>query len=101
MDLLTKEKFTQLKHTNSTILDKVELEKQGFGGIIAVGKGSIYDPYLAIFEYNPPSAKETNVLIGKGVTFDTGGYSIKSKKVMLIYKKHLLITRFCWNSNNL
>ncbi|KAB8040646.1 hypothetical protein GCL60_01620 [Silvanigrella paludirubra] len=80
LSLLTKEKFTQLKHTNSTILDKIELEKQGFGGIIAVGKGSIYEPHLAIFEYNPPSAKDTIVLIGKGVTFDTGGYSIKSKK---------------------
>ncbi|APJ03808.1 M17 family metallopeptidase [Silvanigrella aquatica] len=80
LSLLTQEKFSELKHTSSTILDKIELEKQGFGGIIAVGKGSIYDPYLAIFDYNPPDAKETIVLIGKGVTFDTGGYSIKPKK---------------------
>lgn len=78
--ILTKEEFSQLKYTNTTIFDKLDLEKQGFGGIIAVGKGSIYDPYLVIFDYNPPNAKETIVLIGKGVTFDTGGYSIKSKK---------------------
>jgi leucyl aminopeptidase len=80
LSLLTQEKFSELKHTNTTILDKAELEKQGFGGIIAVGKGSIYEPCLTIFNYNPPNAKETIVLIGKGVTFDTGGYSIKPKK---------------------
>ncbi len=77
---LTQEKFSELKNTQTTILDKSELVKQGFGGIIAVGQGSIYEPCLAIFDYNPPTAKETIVLIGKGVTFDTGGYSIKPKK---------------------
>jgi leucyl aminopeptidase len=80
LSLLTQEKFSELKHINTTILGKTELEKQGFGGIIAVGKGSIYEPCLAIFDYNPPNAKETIVIIGKGVTFDTGGYSIKPKK---------------------
>ena len=80
LSLLTQEKFSGLKHTSTTILDKIELEKQGFGGIIAVGNGSIYEPCLAIFDYNPPNAKDTIVIIGKGVTFDTGGYSIKPKK---------------------
>lgn len=80
LSLLTQEKFSELKHTHTTLFDKIELEKQGFGGIIAVGKGSIYEPYLTVFDYNPPNAKETIVLIGKGVTFDTGGYSIKPKK---------------------
>lgn len=80
LSLFTQEKFLELKYSSSTIFDRTELEKQGFGGLIAVGKGSIYDPCLAIFDYNPPNAKETIVLIGKGVTFDTGGYSIKPKK---------------------
>ncbi|KAB8033439.1 M17 family metallopeptidase [Fluviispira multicolorata] len=77
---LASEQLLKFKNIQTTLLNKSELEKQGFGGIIAVGKGSIHEPYLAIFDYNPPNAKETVVVIGKGVTFDTGGYSIKGKK---------------------
>ncbi|WP_186644574.1 M17 family metallopeptidase [Fluviispira vulneris] len=77
---LTSEQLSKFKNIQTTLLDKSELEKQGFGGIIAVGKGSVHEPYLAIFDYNPPNAKKTVVVIGKGVTFDTGGYSIKGKK---------------------
>ena len=63
-----------------TILDDKELESQGFGGLIAVGKGSKNKPRLAIFEAGPKHSEKTIVLVGKGVTFDTGGYSIKQKQ---------------------
>jgi leucyl aminopeptidase len=63
----------------SNILDAATLDAQGFGGIVAVGKGSIHKPCLGILDYHPPAATKTVVLVGKGVTFDTGGYSIKGK----------------------
>lgn len=61
-------------------LSERELEAQGFGGVIAVGKGSKSRPRLVVFESGPENAKKTIVVIGKGITFDTGGYSIKSKQ---------------------
>ena len=65
--------------TTSRILNETQLQNEGFGGLIAVGKGSNNPPRLGIYEYNHPDAKTTIVLVGKGVTFDTGGYSIKPK----------------------
>jgi|GEM_PF-569724 len=63
----------------TTILDEKQLEAQGFGGLMAVGKGSDNPPRLGIYEYAPATATETIVIVGKGITFDTGGYSIKPK----------------------
>ena len=65
-----------------TVLDEHALAAQGFGGLIAVGKGSANPPRLAVLEYTPREDGqqfETVALVGKGVTFDTGGYSIKPK----------------------
>jgi len=60
-----------------TILSKSELKKKGFGGISAVGQGSKNEPKLIIFEYNGKRGERPTVLVGKAVTFDTGGISIK------------------------
>jgi leucyl aminopeptidase len=60
-----------------TILSKSELKKKGFGGISAVGQGSKNEPRLIIFEYNGKRGERSTVLVGKAVTFDTGGISIK------------------------
>lgn len=65
-----------------SILDEHALAAQGFGGLIAVGKGSNNPPRLVVAEVTPTLANlpgKTIVLVGKGVTFDTGGYSIKGK----------------------
>jgi len=62
------------------ILDEKQLEKQGFGGIIGVGKGSARAPRLLRLTYTPAEAKEDTpfvALVGKGITFDTGGISLK------------------------
>ncbi|MDN6227570.1 leucyl aminopeptidase [Corynebacterium flavescens] len=59
------------------ILDEKELEKQGFGGILAVGKGSQRPPRLVRVTWSPKKAKKTVALVGKGITFDTGGISLK------------------------
>ncbi|MDH3678111.1 MAG: leucyl aminopeptidase [Nitrosopumilus sp.] len=61
-----------------TIFSKNELEKKGFGGITAVGKGSKNEPKLIVLEHNCGSKNEKPiVLVGKAVTFDTGGISLK------------------------
>lgn len=59
------------------VLDEAKIQQEGFGGIWAVGKGSENPPRLVIAEYNANSKFPHLVLIGKGVTFDTGGISIK------------------------
>lgn len=59
------------------VLDKKELKKQGFGGILSVGQGSSRAPRLVRLEWNPKSAKKSVALVGKGITFDTGGISLK------------------------
>jgi leucyl aminopeptidase len=61
------------------ILGKSEIEKLGMGGILAVNRGSSVPPTFNIFHYKPENAinEKPLVLVGKGVTFDTGGYSIK------------------------
>lgn len=56
-----------------------ELERQGFGGVIAVGKGSVIPPRVLVLEYrgNGKGAQHPLVLVGKGITFDSGGISLK------------------------
>ena len=58
-------------------LNKQALIRQKMGGIIAVNAGSVIEPALIINEYHHPQAKKTILLVGKGVTFDSGGISLK------------------------
>jgi leucyl aminopeptidase len=61
-----------------TVFDEQELHARGFGGILAVGQGSARPPRFIIMEYGQPDgAGSTICLVGKGITFDTGGISIK------------------------
>ncbi len=64
------------------ILDEDELAKQGYGGILAVGMGSAHPPRLVRLEYTHPDAERTVVFAGKGITFDSGGLSLKPSKAM-------------------
>lgn len=61
------------------ILDEKELEDKGYGGIVGVGKGSEHAPRLVRLTHEPSAANEAPqvALVGKGVTFDTGGISLK------------------------
>jgi leucyl aminopeptidase len=63
----------------SEVLDERRLEELGMGLLLGVGRGSSEPPRLLIARYDPPEAPRTPVLgmVGKGVTFDTGGISIK------------------------
>ena len=67
----------------STIWDKKRIQEAGFGGLLAVNAGSINPPRFIILELNAGrSDLDTIVLVGKGVTFDTGGISIKPSSGM-------------------
>ncbi len=64
-----------------------ELADGGFGGILAVGSGSSRPPRLIELSYAPASAGDTHVvLVGKGITFDSGGLSLKSNEGMKTMK---------------
>ncbi len=61
-----------------SIISKPELKERGFGGITAVGQGSKNEPNLIVLEHNcGPKNEKPIVLVGKAVTFDTGGISLK------------------------
>jgi leucyl aminopeptidase len=60
-----------------TVLDDKALRDGGYGGITAVGQGSTRGPRLVRMEYRVPGAKRHVALVGKGITFDTGGISLK------------------------
>jgi leucyl aminopeptidase len=64
------------------VLDENELAKDGYGGILAVGMGSVHPPRLVRLEYTSPEAASTVVFVGKGITFDSGGLSLKTPKGM-------------------
>ena len=61
----------------ATILDKQAIVKLGMGGIEGVARGSMHEPRMAILEYRVPGATTTLAIVGKGVTFDSGGLCIK------------------------
>ncbi len=70
-----------------TVLNEKQLEKQGYQGLINVGKGSIYPPRMIVLRYKPRRKSEHHLaLVGKGITFDTGGLSLKPPEGMFAMK---------------
>lgn len=65
------------------------LREGGFGGILAVGAGSASPPRLLELTWDPPGAQAHVVLVGKGITFDTGGLSIKPSGPMTLMRKDM------------
>jgi leucyl aminopeptidase len=68
------------------VLDEVELAEGGYGGILGVGQGSVNPPRLVRVSHQPKKAVAHLALVGKGITFDTGGISIKPNSGMLTMK---------------
>jgi leucyl aminopeptidase len=66
-----------------TIWDEEALRRDGFGGILGVGQGSSRPPRLVKLAYAPEGASRHIALVGKGITFDTGGLSLKPAASML------------------
>lgn len=72
--------IAKLTNLDIEILDKYMLEQLGMESILYVAKGSINNPRLIVMQYfGDPDNKEITALIGKGVTFDSGGISLKQK----------------------
>lgn len=74
------------------VWDETALAEQGFGGIIGVGQGSSSPPRLVQLGYRPsrsPRRSQHVVLVGKGITFDTGGLSIKPRDAMMTMKRDM------------
>jgi leucyl aminopeptidase len=65
------------------VLDEKALERGGYGGILGIGAGSSRPPRLVIVRYAPKGAKRHIALVGKGITFDTGGLSLKPANSMI------------------
>ena len=60
--------------------DKATIEKMKMGGVLAVNRGSTEEPTFSVLEWKPATAKNKNpiVLVGKAITFDTGGHNLKT-----------------------
>jgi len=70
-DLAKKEKL------NIHVMDEKELKQKKFNALLAVSAGSDSKPRMIILEYAPKGAKKTVALVGKGITFDSGGINLK------------------------
>ena len=71
------------------MLDETALADGGYGGLIGVGQGSVHPPRLVRLGYTHPGATKTLVLVGKGITFDSGGLSLKPPKSMEAMKSDM------------
>jgi len=62
-----------------TIFDEKQLKQKKMGGIVAVGQGSVHPPRMIILKYTPKTKKKSGTVcfVGKAITFDSGGISIK------------------------
>lgn len=77
------------KGINVEVLDEKALAKGGYGGILAVGGGSVRPPRLLRADYHPKQATKHLVLVGKGVTYDSGGYNLKTESSLLTMKQDM------------
>jgi leucyl aminopeptidase len=71
------------------VLDHVALAAGGYGGLTGVGQGSDHPPRLVRLAYRHPEASKTVVFAGKGITFDSGGLSLKPPKSMEAMKSDM------------
>ena len=71
------------------VLDEAALAESGYGGILGVGQGSAHPPRLVRIAYRHPTATRTIAFVGKGITFDSGGLSIKSADGMITMKSDM------------
>ncbi|MDP9007069.1 MAG: leucyl aminopeptidase [Actinomycetota bacterium] len=68
------------------VIDEAGAEALGLGGLLGVARGSDEPPRLIKLTYDPPGAERTVALVGKGITFDSGGLSIKTAEGMMTMK---------------
>jgi leucyl aminopeptidase len=71
------------------VVEEKQLRKGGFGGILGVGQGSANPPRLVRVAYTHPKASKTLAYVGKGITFDSGGISLKPNEGMVEMKSDM------------
>ncbi|MEJ2257348.1 MAG: M17 family peptidase N-terminal domain-containing protein, partial [Woeseiaceae bacterium] len=81
-----REEFAGLDNVRIRVLDENDLERLGMGAHLGVGRGSSRPPRLLVIEYFAGGDRPTIALAGKGITFDTGGVSIKKSDGMWMMK---------------
>lgn len=77
------QKILDPKSVSVAVWDEKKLLKEGFGGILGVGQGSSRPPRLMRIHYSPKKSNFHLSLVGKGITFDTGGLSLKTGAGMI------------------
>jgi leucyl aminopeptidase len=79
-----KELANELEHLTAEVLGTRELDEMEMGALSAVGRGSRNEPRLIVLRYDPPGARDDLVfgIVGKSITFDAGGISIKPSSGM-------------------
>ena len=83
------------------ILNKKEIEDENMGLFLSVNAGSAYEARLVTVEYNGnPSSKSKTVYIGKGITFDTGGYNLKPSNSIQGMKYDMSGAAICFSAMN-
>lgn len=75
---MSKDLERQSKKIKTTVLEKKQLEHLEMGLLLAVGRAAVRDPALVVIEYRGnPQSQESTAIVGKGITFDTGGLNLK------------------------
>ncbi|QJG66788.1 M17 family metallopeptidase [Mycoplasma phocoenae] len=78
------DELKQYPNLKVKVLNKKDIEKHNMGLLLSVNRGSMYEARLVVVEYNGnPESEEKLALVGKGITFDSGGYSLKPSRFML------------------
>lgn len=76
----------KIEGVKTKIYEKDDIEKMEMGAFLAVGKGSCENPKFIHIKYSPSNPKKKIAIIGKGITFDSGGLDIKPPSSMLTMK---------------
>lgn len=71
-----------LAGVSTTLIRGEELRQKGFGGLFGVGRAAEHGPALLALHWNPPGATRSVAWVGKGIVYDTGGLSLKTKEGM-------------------
>ncbi|MGL5864653.1 MAG: leucyl aminopeptidase [Dermatophilaceae bacterium] len=85
-DAVTEKVAASAATISVSVLDEKALRTGGFGGIIGVGQGSVRPPRIVTMTWAPTGAASSVALVGKGITFDSGGLNIKTAAGMVTMK---------------
>ena len=85
-----KGKFKGIDNVDIDVLDVKDMQRNNMGALLGVGQGSVHDPRLLVISYSGADSNDAPIaLVGKGITFDTGGISLKPNNNMWFMKSDL------------